>query len=117
MPVIACSKRGGQPKENGPLWVRFLAACESYFFVLLVELLSLSEPVLPLDPAPLVPKPLDPVKPELPEPLMPELPLDAELRSEPPLPPELPCEPELPVPDFELLRLLRQSLNSSENLR
>ena len=96
----------------------FVLPSTSYFFDLPIELTSVSAPVLPLDPVVLVPEAPDPtlaLEPdpslELEPPLKPDRPLDAELPSEP--------EPPLPddEPDFDALRLLRQSLNSSENLR
>ena len=118
MPVLLFERVRALKKKNGPSRSVFRAALLRYFFDLLAELLSLSEPVLPLNPVA-----LDPLEPKLPAPPEPELPLEPELALglELPLPPELACDPELPVsddePDFDALRLLRQSLNSSENLR
>ena len=89
------------------------------------ELVSVSAPVLPLDPIALEPPELIPelLEPLLPKPVDPEpsLELEPPLRPDRPLEFELPSEPELlppeEEPDFEPLRLLRQSVNSSENLR
>lgn len=81
--------------------------------------MSVSAPVLPLDAVALVPEPPEPLVPKLPLEPEPSLELEPPLKPDRPLDAELPSEPEPPLlaPDFDALRLLRQSLNSSENLR
>ena len=90
-----------------------------YFFDLPMELMSVSAPVLPLDAVALVPDAPEPLVPMLPPEPEPSLELEPPLKPDRPLDAELPSGAELPLlePDLDALRLLRQSLNSSENLR